>query len=157
MNRLTKYDYVIKHRLCKTNIIRLANKMLRISERYSQSAVTEDTERIIIMITLSQSRTVLSMMKSHIKYRESQWYEKVISFLLNESKALKNLDKNEIRNLKRLSFKYKLTNQHLLYIEQSEEMSKCLFPYEVRRILMWAHNEHDHFAVVIILHKLRGQ
>ena len=81
----------------------------------------------------------------------------MISFLLNESEALKDLNKNEVRNLKRLSFKYKLTNQHLLYVEQSGEISKYLFSYEMRRILMWAHNEHDHFAVAIILHKLRGQ
>ena len=71
MDRLTKYDYVIKHRLYKANIMRLADEMSRISERYSQSAVVEDTERIIMVMTLPQPRTVLSVMKSHIKYRES--------------------------------------------------------------------------------------
>lgn len=157
MDRLTEYDYIIKHRPCKANIMGLADGMSRMPGRYSQAAVAEDAERMAMAVTLPQPRTALPVVKSHIKYRESKWYGNVVSFLLDGPEALKDLGKNESRNIKRLSFKYKLTDQHLLYTEQSGEMAKCLLPHEVRQVLEWAHDEHGHFSIAITLHKLRGQ
>ena len=134
MDRLTEYDYIIEHRPCKANTMGLADGMSRMQGRYSQIAIAGDIERMAMVLTHPRPKTVLPVAKKHGKYRECRWYGKVVNFLLDGPEALKGLGKNEIRNVKRMSFRYRLTDQHLLYAESSGEMAKCLLPFEVRRM-----------------------
>ena len=52
MDRLTEYDYIVKHRPCKSNIMRLADGMSRMPGLYSQYAVAEDEERMAMTTVL---------------------------------------------------------------------------------------------------------
>ena len=72
MNRLTKYDYIIKYRLYKINIMRLINEMLYISDKYNQYAVIKDSKRIIIILTYSLSYMMMFIIRFYIKYRNSK-------------------------------------------------------------------------------------
>ena len=158
MDRLTEYDYVIKHRPCKATIMGLADGMSRIPGKYSQLAFAENAERMAMVLSHPQQRrSTLPIQRTHTRYRKSRWYGPVVSFLLDRPETLKGLGKNEARNIKRTSFRYQLADQHLLYVENSGETAKRLLPFEVKRILTWAHDEHGHFSVAITLHKLRGQ
>ena len=76
---------------------------------------------------------------------------------MDGAKAIKNISSNKAKAIRRKSLSYRLTDQHLLYVEKGGETAKCLLPEEVYDILAWAHNEHGHFSIVITLHKLKGQ
>ena len=90
MDRLTEYDYIIHHRPSKTNIMGLADGMSRMPGRYSQTAVSEDSERMSMAVAVShqgqQSRpshpTLPAMQQSHAKYQGTKWYGLVTKFLL---------------------------------------------------------------------------
>lgn len=157
MDRLTEYDYIIKHRPCKANIMGLADGMSRMPGRYSQHAVAEDSERMAMVLAHPRPRTMMPVARSHVKYRDSKWYGGVAAFLLDGPDGIKDCGRNEAKNIKRLSIHFKLTDQHLLYVEKGGEIAKCALPPEVAVILRWAHDEHGHFSIAITLHKLRGQ
>ena len=162
MDRLTEYDYVVHHRPSKAAIMGLADGMSRMPGRYSQPAVAEDSERVTMALaTISAptkpSTSVTPVQLSHMKYRKSKWYGRVTSYLLDGPESLKKCGKTEARNVKRLSPKYRLTDQHVIYLEKGGEPSKCALPEEVSGLLKWAHDEHGHFQIPITLHKLRGQ
>ena len=78
-------------------------------------------------------------------------------FLLDGPDGLKDYRRNEAKNIKRLSIRFKLTDQHLLYIEKGGEVAKCALSSKIAGILRWAHDEHGHFSISITLHKLLGQ
>ena len=72
IDRLTEYDYIIKHRPCKANIMGLADGISRMPGRYSQYTVAEDLERIAMMLAHSRPRSILPIAKSYAKYRDSK-------------------------------------------------------------------------------------
>lgn len=105
MDRLTEYDYIIKHRPCKTTIMGLADQMSQMPGKYSQLAVAEDAERMAMMLSHPQQRrSTLPIQRTHTRYRESRWYDPVLSFLLDEPETLKGLGKNKAKNIKQTSF-----------------------------------------------------
>ena len=57
MDRLTEYDYEVQHRLCKTNIMRIADGMSRLLAKYSQSATAIDLERMVLVVAYSDPRS----------------------------------------------------------------------------------------------------
>lgn len=71
--------------------------------------------------------------------------------------TLKDLSPTIKKAVKRASAKYRVTDQHLLYIERGGEIAKCPLPHEIAVILKWAHDEHGHFANQLTLHKIRSQ
>lgn len=159
MDRLTEYDYVIQHRPGKATVMGLADGMSRMPGKYNQTPKAEDTERMAMAAKVVRTAlpTVLQPVKSHLPYRMSDWYGDVVNYLLDGPECLKEHGSNKARAVKRQSFRYRLTDQHLVYLEDDGRPAKCLLPHEVYRILVWAHDEHGHFSVVITLHKLRGQ
>ena len=72
---------------------------------------------------------------SHQAYRNSEWYDKIISFLLDSLTAFNNLSHTKKKAVKQASIKYWVTNQHFLYIERGRETTKCLFSYKISSIL----------------------
>ena len=159
MDRLTEYDYVIHHRPSKANVIGLADGMSRMPGRYQQSAVAKDEERLAMVASLPRVAlpTLIPPTQTHMKYRTSDWYGDVTNYLLDGPSCLKGYGSSKQRAIKRMSYHYRLTDQHLVYLEDDGKPAKCLLPPEVFRILVWAHEEHGHFSVVITLHKLRGE
>ena len=164
MDRLTEYDYEIHHRPCKANIMRIADGMSRLPAKYSQSATAIDLERMVLAVAhphlrlpifATQLADVLTPEPSHQAYRNSNWYGKIISFLLDGPTALDDLSSTEKKAVKRTSIKYRVTDQHLLYLERGSETAKCPLPYEIRSIFKWAHDEHRHFSNQLTFHKLR--
>ncbi len=140
--------------------------MSRLPAKYSQSVTAIDLERMILIVAPLYSRLpVLSTQVadlpvaelSHQAYRNSDWYGKIASFLLDGPTALDDLSHTEKRAVKRTSIKYRVTDQHLLYIERGGETAKCPLPFKIPSILKWAHDEHGHFSSQLTLHKIRGQ
>ena len=166
MDKLTEYDYEVHHRPCKANIMRIADGMSRLPAKYSQSATAIDLERMVLAVAHTHPRlpilstqlaNALTPEPSHQAYRKSNWYGKIISFLLDGPTALDDLSPTEKKAVKRASIKYRITDQHLLYLERGGETAKCPLPYEIPSIIKWAHDEHEHFSNQLTLHKLRGQ
>ena len=166
MDRLTEYDYIVHHRPSKSNIMGLADGMSRMPGRYSQSAIAEDEERMTMALAGFPKRTTfpavpavpaVQVQRSHDRYRNTRWYGLVTEFLLRGSEALVECGRNEAKNVRRMSLHFRLTNQHLVYIEKGGESAKCVLPEEIAGLLKWSHDEHGHFSVPITLHKLRGQ
>lgn len=117
INRLTEYDYEEHHRPCKSNIMRIAGGIFCFLAKYSQSAIAIDLQRMMLAVALIYSRlpifsTLLSdrpvLKSTHQAYQMSNWYCKIISFLLNSPTALDNLSSTEKRVIKRASIKYRL-------------------------------------------------
>ncbi len=166
IHRLTEYDYEIHHRPCKANIMRIADGIPRLPAKYSQSATAIHLERMVLLVAYlhprlpifsNQLADAVTPEPSHQAYRKSNWYGKIISFLLDGPTAIDNLSPTEKKAVKQVSTKYRVTDQHLLYIERSGESAKCPLPYEIPSILKWAHDEHWHFSNQLTLHKIRGQ
>lgn len=165
MDRLTEYDYEVHYRPCKANIMRIADGMSRLPAKYSQHVTPVNLEKMVLTVTLIQSRfPILSSLssdrptpeRSHRAYRLSDWYGKIISFYLDGPSALENISSTEKRAVKQARVKYRVTDQHLFYIKRGGETAKCPLPHEIPAILKWAHDEHGHFANQLILHKRRG-
>ncbi len=166
MDKLTKYDYDVHHRSCKANIMRIADRMSHLPAKYSQSATAIDLERMILAVAhlhprlpifSTQLADVVTPEPSHQAYRKSNWYGKIISFLLDGPTAIDNLSPTEKKAVKRVSIKYWVIDQHLLYIEKGGESAKCPLPYKISSILKWAYDEHGHFLNQVTLHKIQSQ
>ena len=103
MDRQTENDYEVQHRLCKTNIMCIADKMSCHPAKYSQSATDIDLGRILAVahphpwfpIFSTQLADAVTPELSHQKYQKSNWYGKIISFLLDGPSAIGNLSLNE--------------------------------------------------------------
>ena len=144
MDRLTKYDYEVHQRLCKANIMRIADGMSCLSAKYSQSAIAIDLERMILAVAHLHPRLpifsthladALTPKPSHQAYQKSNWYGKIISFLLDGPTALNDLGPTEKKAVKQTSIKYRVTNQYLFYMEGGGETTKYSLPYEIFSIL----------------------
>ena len=160
MDRLTEYDYIVKHGPCKSNIMRLADGMSRMPGLYSQYAVAEDEERMAMTTVLRPHHLTIAttrIFKTHINYRDSSWYGKVTTFLLDGPSALQGLGRSESKWIRQMSFHYQVTDKHLVYLEKGGETAICALPEDVPRLLKWAHDDHGHFSITITLYKLRGQ
>lgn len=146
--------------------MQIADGISRLPAKYSQSATAIDLEKMVLTIALLYFRLpVLSTHAvnipvpepSHQVYQNSDWYNKITSFLLDGPTALDDLSYTEKRAIKRTSIKYRVTDQHFLYIERGGKTAKCLLPFKIPSILKWAHDEHGHFSSQLIFHKTRGQ
>ncbi len=146
--------------------MRITDGMTRLLAKYSQSATTIDLERMVLAISHSHSRLpifftqladVVTSEPSHQAYRKSNWYGKIISFLLDGPTAIDNLSPTEKKAVKRVSTKYRVADQHLLYIERGGESAKCPLLYEILSILKWTRDEHGNFSNQLTLHKIHGQ
>ena len=166
MDRLTEYDYEVHHQPCKANIMRIADEMSRLPGKYSQFATAIDLERMILAIAHFQHRLpifstqladAITPEPSHQAYRKSNWYRKIISFFLDGPTAMDNLSPTKKKVIKQASVKYRVSDQHLFYIERGGETAKCPLSYEIPSILKWAHDEHGHFSNHFTLYKIRGQ
>ena len=124
--------------------MQIADGISRIPTKYSQSATTIDLERMVLtvahlhlwlFILVTQLADVPTPEPSHQVYRKSNWYGKIISFLLNGPTALDDLNSTEKKAVKRASIKYRVTNQYLLYLERVGENAKYLLPYDIPSIL----------------------
>ncbi len=124
--------------------MRIADGISRLPAKYSQSATADDLERMILTVALLYSRLpVLSTQvadlpvaePSHQAYRNSDWYGKIASFFLDGPTALDDLSHIEKRAVKQTSIKYRVTDQHLLYIERVGETAKCPLPFEILSFL----------------------
>lgn len=51
MDHLTEYNYKVYHRLCKTNIIKIADGLSQMPGQYSQFVVAADLEQIALITT----------------------------------------------------------------------------------------------------------
>ena len=145
MDRLTEYDYIVHHRPSKANIIGLADGMSRMPGKYTQSAVSEDSERMTMAsvsfpVPTKPPLPALPMQQSHRKYRDAKWYGLITDFLLRGPEALEKCGRNEARNMKRMSLRFRLTDQHLIYLERGDESAKCALLAEVSGLLKWAHD-----------------
>lgn len=116
MDRLTEYDYEVHHRPCKATIMRIADGMSRLPAKYSQHAMAIDLERMVLTATPShiryptlsiQSVDHLTPEPSYQAYRKSNWYGKIISFLLDGLSSLDNLSLTEKKAVKQASIKYR--------------------------------------------------
>ena len=119
--------------------MRIADGMSCLLAKYIQSATAIDLERMVLttapfyprLPAFSTKLANLSMLElSHQKYRNSGWYGKIISFLLDGPTALDDLSSTKKKTVKRASVKYRVTDQYLLYIERVGETAKCSLPYE---------------------------
>ena len=165
MDRLIEYDYEIHHRLCKANIMRIANGMSCLSAKYSQSATAIELKRMVLTVAYpylrlpifaTQLADVLTPKPSHQVYQNSNRYGKIISFLLDGLTALDDLNLTEKKAVKRTNIKYRITDQYLFYLERIGKTTKFPLLYKIHSILKWVHNEHRHFSNQLTLHKLRG-
>lgn len=108
-------------------------------------------------ILSSQLSDHLTLELNHQAYRQSHWYGKVISFFLNGPSILEDLSLTEKRAVEQASAKYRVTHQHLLFIEKDGETDKCPLLNKITAIFKWAHDEHGHFPNQLTLHKVWGQ
>ncbi len=118
-------------------------------------AVAHPHPRLPIFST--QLADVVTPEPSHQEYQMSNWYGKIISLLLDGLIAIDNLSSTEKKTVKRVRTKYRVTDEHFVYIERGGESAKCLLSYEIPSILKWANDEHGHFSNQLTLHKIRGQ
>ena len=111
--------------------MRIADGMSCFPTKYSQSATAIDLEGMVLAVSHSHSRLPIFFIQladavipepSHQAYQKSNWYGKIISFLLDGSTAIDNLSPTEKKAVKRVSTKYRDTDQHLLYIEEAERV-----------------------------------
>lgn len=170
LDRLTEYDYEVHHRPCKSNIIRIADGLSRMPGRYSQYATAVDLERIALVVTaptqtgleaesvrLRKEVAALAGVQSHRIYRDSKWYGKITSYILDGESSLADYSRTEKKAIKRESYRYRVTDQHLLFVERGGETARCILPSSVQNTLRWAHEDHGHFSSPLTLNKLRGQ
>ena len=146
--------------------MRIADRMSHFLAKYSQSAIAIDLERMVLAVAHLHSRLpifsiqladVVTPEPSHQAYRKSNWYSKITSFLLDGPTAIDNLSPTQKKAVKQVSIKYRVTDEHLLYIEKGGENAKCPLPYKISSILKWAYDEHGHFSNQVTLHKIRSQ
>ncbi len=139
MNRLTEYDYVVRHRPCKANIMQIADDMSRMPERYSQFVIVEDSERMIMTLIRTSASVQEEKSRVHVnllaEYRDSIWYGGTVAFLQDGLAGISERSRSEIRAIKRMVYRYRLADKHLLYVEYGGETVKCLLSYLVKRIL----------------------
>lgn len=164
MKRLTEYNYKVHHWPDKANMMQIANGMSCLPTKYSQYTTEVDLEKMVLTVTPFQSWLFILFIQSsaipelsHWAYRQSNWYRKIISFLLDGPSALENLSLTVKKAVKQAITKYQVTDKHLFYIKRGKETGKCLFLYKKASILKWTHNEHGHFANYFTLHKVRGR
>ena len=109
MDILTEYDYEVHHRPYKANIMRIADGMSRLPAKYSQSATAIDLERMVLAVAHLHPRLTifsthladaLTPEPSHQEYQKSNWYGKIISFLLDGPTALDDLSPTEKKAVK---------------------------------------------------------
>ncbi len=131
MDRPPKYNYEVYHRPCKANIMRIADGISCFPTKYSQSATAIDLEEMVLAVShfhpwlpifFIQLADAIIPEPSHQVYQKSNWYGKIISFLLDGPTAIDNLSPTEKKAVKRVSTKYRVTDQHLLYIEEAERV-----------------------------------
>ncbi len=146
--------------------MRIADGISCLPAKYSESATAIDLERMVLALVYPHPRLpiffiqladAVSLEPSHQVYQKSNWYGKIISFLLDGPTAIDNLSPTENKAVKRVSTKYRVTDQQFPYIERGGESAKCLLPYEISFILRWANDEHGHFSNQLTLHKIRCQ
>ena len=118
--------------------MRIADGMSCLLAKYSQSATAIDLERMVLAVAhphpwlpifSTQLADAVILKPSHQAYQKSNWYGKIVSFLLDSPTAIDNLSPTEKKSVKRVSIKYRVTDQQLLYIERGGESSKCPLPY----------------------------
>lgn len=157
---------LVSRLISKANIMIIADRMSRMPGRYSQNAVAVDLERIVLLTTHPTDAAdpehpskKVPEAESHRTYRDSQWYGKIARYLLDGEEVLENCGRTEKRAVKRQSQRYKLTDQHLPYVETGgSETAKCALPWEIGSILKWVHSDHGHFSSPLLtLYKLQGQ
>ncbi len=166
MKRLKEYNYEVHHQLCKAKNMQIAEGMSCLPAKHSQSATAIDLERMVptiahfhprLSIFSTQLADAVTLEPSYQAYQKSNWYGKIISFLLDGPTAVDNLSPTEKKAVKRVSIKYPVTDEHLLHMKRGGEKAKCPLPYEILFIFKWAHDEHRHFSNQITLYKIRGQ
>ena len=160
MDRLTEYDYEIHHRPCKANIMGIADGLSRMPGHWSTNARAEDSERMAMTAAFAcPAQVQYSIPDLHTEWLNSKAYGKVVTFIKQGSQGLRTIGcgESEIKAVRRLSLRYRLIDQQLIYLEAGGLTAKCLFPHQTKAILKWAHDEHGHFANAITLQKLIGQ
>lgn len=134
--------------------MRIADGMSCLPAKYSQSATAIDLKRMILtaapfyprLPAFSTKLADLPMPElSHQKYQKLDWYGKIISFLLDDPITFDNLSPTKKKTVKQASVKYRVSDQHLFYIERNGETAKCSLPYENPFNFKEAHNKHGHF------------
>ncbi len=120
--------------------MRIADDISCLPTKYSQYATTIDLERMILAVAhphpwlpvfSTQLADASTPELSHQSYRKSNWYSKIISFLLDDPTAIDNPSPTETKVVKQVSTKYRITDQHLVYIERGEESAKCPLTYKI--------------------------
>lgn len=169
MDCLTEFNYKVHHKLCKTNVIKITDKLSQMPRQYSQFAVAANLEQIALITTRHSTKSPNKQLidssndgfkqeaQSHRLYWDSKWYRQIISLLLNEEKILKNCRQTEKRAIRQAALKYKIAGRYLVHLNCGGKTAKCVLPNKVDGILKWTHNKYKHFLNPFMLYKLQRQ
>lgn len=93
-----------------------------------------------------------------VVFRQSRYYDRVVTFLLDGVEGLEKLglEENAIKTVRRWSLRYDIVGPQLVYVEKRGLRSKCILRDDIPGILKWAHNEHGHYSSALTLKRLVG-